>query len=345
MKIAIRADASTFIGTGHIIRCLSLAERLREQGADVIFMTRTLPGHINARIHAQGFTVVEVPESDEPATYLLPLGTFDWLVVDHYTLSAEWETQARPFTRYLMVLDDLADRPHDCDLLVDQNFFEDRVTRYRHLVPADAEVLTGPDYALLRPEFHQLRKSLPKRSGEIRRIMVSLGGADPNNATTKVLEGLSLLDLSGIAVNVIIGAANPNPDLVRRYSERLGFNCCLNVTDMAERMVATDLFIGAGGTTTWERMALGLPGVVVSIAENHRELSRQLAEHGYQLYLGPSEALTPDVVAAAVTTLRQCPETLRFMSRRGMELVDGRGTDRICEFLRVRAQTAMGSCG
>ncbi len=345
MKIAIRADASTAIGTGHIFRCLSLAEKLRKEGAEVVFLTRTLAGHINTRIDAQGFRITEVPEPDDPAAYLPAIGLLDWLVVDHYGISAPWETHARPFTRHLMVLDDLADRSHDCDLLVDQNFFEDMDTRYRQLVPESATIFVGPAYALLRPEFRQLRGRLGERSGEIRRMMISLGGADPNNATRTVLDGLALLDLSGIEVDVIVGAANPQPEQIQERTEALGFRYCRNIPDMAERMAQTDLFIGAGGTTTWERMALGLPGIVVSIADNHRELSRQLAEHGCQLYLGPSETLSPESVAAAVATLRHCPETLRFMGRRGMSLVDGLGTERVCEFLLARTQNPTGTPG
>ncbi len=347
MNIAFRTDASSAIGTGHVIRCLTLANALRKKGHEIVFICQPLQGNLNTRIEEEGFPVIPC-SSTEPDISELPLfkngSKADWLIVDHYKLDRQWESTCRPWVKQILVIDDLADRPHDCDILLDQNFMPHQPTRYHGLVPKTCKCLLGTEYTLLRPEFLASRKVLDAQGEKlmavkpVHRIMVSLGGADPNNATLKVLEALSQLarfeSAPSLEVSVIVGAANPNPSLIQAFAKQHGFEYLTNIPDMAKKMMDSDLFIGAGGTTTWERFALGLPGLVISIAENHRELSRYLAECGYQVYAGEIDTLKPDVLAHIIQTLCHCPEWVSFIRQRGMTLVDAQGTARVCQQLQ-----------
>lgn len=338
--IVIRTDASSEIGTGHVIRDMCLADYWRtHHHAHITFMTQPLTGNLNAHIQASGFDVIDANDTD-PVSVLNIIGKnnnapIDWLVVDHYGLDATFELACRPRVKNILVIDDLANRPHHCDILVDQNFYCDPDPRYEGFISEKTQLLLGPAYALLRPEFETRRAALSSintsKHNHINRMMVSLGGADPTNATQLVLAGLSQLNLSGIAVDVIVGAANPNPDKIKAQCNQFGFQFLHTVSDMAERMTQCDLFIGAGGTTTWERFALGLPGLVVSIADNHVEISEDLHTAGYHHYLGKSHELTPNDIHDAVSHLIQNPDALTSFIEKGMHLVDAQGTQRVVE--------------
>ena len=341
MKIGIRVDASQTIGMGQVFRCLTLAEKLREQGAEVFFLTQELTGHANERICQQGFTVIPIATlTAVPADSLLKDELFDWLIVDHYQLDAEWESSCRAVARRILVIDDLANRPHDCDVLLDQNALPNQQTRYQGLVSVQTRQLLGLDYALLRPEFQTLRKTVVSRTSSlkrfgVKRLMISLGGANPGAATTTVLTGLGQLGLKqkGITGTVMIGAANPAPEPVKKQAKALGFEVMHPCTNLAEQMLRHDLFVGAGGTSTWERMALGLPGVMVSIDGHHHETNAYLAEQGAHVYLGHSEALMPESIAQAVGALCDDPNRLQALSENSMAMVDAQGADRVCQML------------
>ncbi len=338
--IVIRTDASSSIGTGHVIRDLCLADYWRtHHNASVTFATQSLNGNLNEHIQSCGYSVVEADDTD-PKSLLVSLqqnnqASIGWLVVDHYGLDAAFELACKPAVKNIMVIDDLANRPHHCDMLVDQNFYCAPDKRYDSLVPNETKLLLGPSYALLRPEFETLRADLDTTGRadtlQIERIMVSLGGADPTNATQLVLNGLSQVDLSGVEIDVIVGAANPSPETIKSQCTKLGFQFLHTVPDMAKRMIRSDLFIGAGGTTTWERLALGLPGLVVSIADNHVEISEDLDTAGYHQYLGKSHELSSEVISRAVNTLVQNPQPLNSFIEKGMGLVDAQGTQRVVE--------------
>ncbi|OGV50866.1 MAG: UDP-2,4-diacetamido-2,4,6-trideoxy-beta-L-altropyranose hydrolase [Lentisphaerae bacterium GWF2_52_8] len=325
-KIAIRADASTPIGYGHLMRCLTLAGELREAGAKVFFLCRELPGNLNARICEQGFELTVLPDHcvskakqefknpyaawlgctvQEDAAdcdaILSSKGGADILIVDNYALDAEWEMLMRQHARVIMVIDDLAAFKHDCDLLLDQNFYL-RQNRYAGLVPSHCRVLTGPRHALLRREFAEAKKTLRKRNGELKKILLSFGGSDPDNETAKALVGLETL--RDIELDVVIGAAHPDKDGIRKWVEQHP-NARLHIQSnrMAELMAAADLGIGFGGSTNWERCFLGLPCLVVVPAENERQLNEDLATSGAIKLLGFIEKLRPEDYARAVASL------------------------------------------
>jgi len=300
MKIAFRADASVQIGTGHVMRCLTLAEELRRQGHECDFICRAHEGHLGQLITQKGFALhllaktasEEKTREDKPAlAHAGWLGTSwqndakethkmlfkqqpDWLVVDHYALDAGWEQEVANAVGQIMVIDDLADREHECAVLLDQNLGR-QPSDYDSLVPNHCERLTGPKYALLRPEFADLRPaSLARRQDpKLERILISLGGVDRTNVTGHVLEALAGSELhSDVELDIIMGGAAPYLDDVKRQAAELPFRATVsvNVQNMAERMCRADLAIGAAGGTAWERCSLGLPSIVLVLAENQR---------------------------------------------------------------------------
>ncbi|NRP60356.1 UDP-2,4-diacetamido-2,4,6-trideoxy-beta-L-altropyranose hydrolase [Marinobacterium sp. xm-d-564] len=298
MQIFFRTDASVQIGTGHVQRCLTLADALTRQGHECWFICREHPGHLGDLIVSKGHNLTLLPASsdtppqqhriasDDYARWLgVPwqvdanetLEAFstlkpDWLVVDHYALDAQWERTLSSAVSKIMVIDDLANRPHECALLLDQNL--GRVAEdYDGLLPLECLRLVGPRYALLRPEFAEFREQslIRRKPPKLKRILISLGGVDCTNATGQVLTALAQSSLPvGTELDIIMGATAPYLKEVRRQAAQLQFTVrvSVDVQDMAKRMFLADLSIGAAGGTSWERSCLGLPAILVVLAEN-----------------------------------------------------------------------------
>lgn len=352
MNVLIRSDASLDIGSGHVMRCLALADALRARGMHCRFVCRAHPGHLIDKIRQRGFEVHALPhrpkwrptELDSPhaawlgadwrtdveETKLGAGGTApDWLIVDHYALDARWERAQRPHVAKIMVIDDLADRAHDCDLLLDQNL-QARPDRYQGLVPETCQLLLGPRFALLRPQFHEARKTLRPRDGQVRRILVAFGGVDAQGATLLALEAIARLGRPDIAVDVVITTANPHRDEIEaRCAELPNVRLQQDVEDMADPMAAADLAIGAGGSMSWERCCLGLPTIVMATADNQLAQSEDLVREGAQLYLGRVADVDAARLARVLDEVLRQPAWLAHMAERGQALVDGRGCQRV----------------
>ncbi|RLC33460.1 MAG: UDP-2,4-diacetamido-2,4,6-trideoxy-beta-L-altropyranose hydrolase [Deltaproteobacteria bacterium] len=357
-NLIIRADASIQIGTGHVMRCLTLAAELRERGAEAIFVCREFDGNLCGYIEEKGYIVHRLPVSKEQEhnidsnlkhaewlgadwqtdarqveEIIKSLGTTpDWFVVDHYALDERWEEYLRPYCKKIMVIDDIADRVHDCDLLLDQNFYENLESRYDGLVPLGCKKLLGPKYTLLRPEFREARKNLRKRDGHVKRIMIFFGGSDQSNETAKALEAIHMLNRPDIAVDVVVGALNPHRQGIEKIASNLpDCTCHFNVEDMAALMAKADLSVGAGGTTVWERCALVLPSLVITVAENQEKTISDMAESGYLLFLGRSETVSIDSFYNVLKTALQSPWFLTSFARKTLFLVDCKGVKRISQ--------------
>lgn len=334
MKIVIRADASIPIGTGHIMRCLALAEALRERGAEVVFVCRELSGNGCDLIVKQSFLLFKLsydgefdPVHDAEQTTMVIDSKPDWLVADHYGIDVKWERCLRPQVGRIMVIDDLADRRHDCDMLLDQNLFDEMLGRYDGLTPSGCRLFLGPRYALLRDEFIVARRTLRKRDGIVRRIMLFFGGSDPTNETEKALLAIKELNCGDIHVDVVVGAANPKGDMIRRIcADMPNVTFHRQVVNMAELMANADLAIGAGGTATWERCLLGLPTLIVVVADNQAKPAQAAHNAGLVNYAGTSDMITPNVLAKAIRdTIRQ-PSALIEMSDRCLSFMGARST-------------------
>jgi UDP-2,4-diacetamido-2,4,6-trideoxy-beta-L-altropyranose hydrolase len=339
MKVVFRADASVKVGSGHVMRCLTLADALRAQGLDTYFLCRPDPGHLGTLIEGRGHRLAWLPErstltsdAGDSSAVLAGEAPWDWLVVDHYGLDAAWEAQLRGVARQIMAIDDLADRPHDCDLLLDQNL--QKPGRYVGLVPDSCTLLIGPKYALLRPQFAAARQALPARVGQVYRLLVFCGGADATGETLKALAAIGKLGRADLAVDVVIGQANPHRVAIEAACRALpDISLYCQVDDMAARMSAADLFVGAGGTSSWERCALGLPALVIATADNQVVQSEALARAGAQLYLGPAQSVTPERLSRLLGEILNLPDLLVHMAEQGQMLVDGMGVERVMKFM------------
>lgn len=331
--ILFRADASERIGSGHVMRCLALAEELRGRCKEIIFICRELPGNLIEHIEIHGFRVFRVPpepesgaaDAEQTKKVLREHGLQpDWLIVDNYGLDEQWESAVRPLVKRIMVIDDLADREHDCDLLLDQNYYRNFEIRYQGLVPDHCRQLLGPKYALLRQEFKTVRGSLRVRDGSIKGIFIFYGGSDPTDETTKALEAIKLLNHPDIAVDVVVGASNPRRESIKERCLAMAntrFYCQVN--NMAELMTRADLALGAGGIATWERCYLGLPALITIVAENQRETVEALAEAGIVWNLGWHEEVGVAELVESLKTLLDDPDRIREMARRGLALFEG----------------------
>lgn len=333
--VGFRADASVNIGSGHIMRCLTLAHVLREQGCQVEFFCQDLEGNLGGLIKRQGYEVRLVPafganewlqDSSFMKEYLMSRRSpLEWLVVDHYGLDYRWEEKLRGWTRNIMVIDDLANRNHDCDILLDQNIFSQGEERYAGKISRECISLLGPRYALLRPEFGCKRKNIKVRDGVIRDILVFFGGTDPTNETQKALAALEQMDKS-IIVHVVVGENNPLRDLIKRICENQGntrFYC--QIHDMADLMARVDLAMGAGGTATWERCCLGVPSIVVAVADNQVAIARECSRRNWCTYLGRSSEVTADRLRRELERFLNEPRLVSNQSRAALTAVDGNG--------------------
>ena len=352
--VAFRVDATSQIGTGHFMRCLTLADALRQRGAWIRFVSRGLPDHLQDMLTARdmGFAPLNdavTAQAPDDLAHSNWLGTsqvqdagdsaealadreWDWLIVDHYALDARWESAMRDSAGKIMAIDDLADRKHDCDVLLDQNYYRDMQTRYGGKVPEHCRVLLGPRYALLREEFRELRAQVKPRTGEVKRILMFFGGVDAGNYTGLAIKALSGLDIKGVEVDVVIGAQHPQRAEIEQACTTQGYACYVQTSRMAELMAAADLAIGAGGSATWERCCLGLPALSICTAENQRRQIADAAEAGL-LYAPSGEGDLVDMLRRHVRCLMENRPLLRFTSEALMELVDGKGAMRVSSLI------------
>jgi len=354
--VMFRVDASIRAGTGHVMRCLTLASALRSAGARCEFLCRELHGHLIDLVIKKGFEVhrlqlcttpsaeiAEPPHAawlectiEEDAEQCAPTVRARqpaWLVVDHYALDERWETMVQPRSTRLLAIDDLADRPHRADLLVDQNLGR-HPDAYRHRVPASCQLLIGPSFALLRPEFAALRFNSLRRRGEgpWHHLLVAMGGIDEQNATGSILSILARCELpSGCHITVVMGAAAPALERVRQQTAAMPActTVAVAVDDMAARMAEADLAIGAAGGTAWERCCLGLPTLLLALADNQQAGAAALEAAGAALSLGRVDSLERSLPAALEHV--KDPLQLSRMSQAARNVTDGQGTNRVID--------------
>lgn len=357
MKIVFRTDASLLIGTGHVMRCLTLAEALRARGAECHFICREHPGNLLEHLRCKGYAVhallpaehadgapsvsvadlaharwlggSQAEDAAECAQLLRELQP-DWLVVDHYALDARWERELKAYCQKLMVIDDLADRPHQCDLLLDQTYGR-ACDEYSPWVSPGCTVLCGAQYALLRQEFCALRaSSLQKRaSPQLQCLLISMGGVDRDNVTGQVLDALRSSSLpEGCRVVVVMGASAPWLAEVHEVAANMPWSTevRVGVENMAQLMADSDLAIGAAGSTSWERCCLGLPAVMLVLADNQRKVAQGLAQAGAVLLLQDATSIA-EALPALLDELMLSTGKLSAMSRVAAAIVDGRGVE------------------
>jgi UDP-2,4-diacetamido-2,4,6-trideoxy-beta-L-altropyranose hydrolase len=335
------------------MRCLTLAEELSRKGHECIFICREHEGHLGDLITQAGFRLYllakPVPQEKLVERNLKPIHAEwlgcpwqkdaeetqnilnkeqpDWLVVDHYALDAQWEREVASAVGQIMVIDDLADREHECSVLLDQNVLESHANRqYQTKVNEGCRLLLGPKYALLRPEYAALAEALPERDGIIARVLIFVGGSDPYHLTERYLEALIAAEFSHLFVDVVVGKNHPSFGTVEQLVlNRSKTRLYSGLPSLAALMVRADLMLGAGGTTNWERMCLGLNAVVASIARNQTEINHALGTENLITFLGNADTLANDAVAGAIQSFLVDPESNRRCSNAIREIVNGCG--------------------
>ena len=340
-----RADASREIGGGHVMRCLTLAAALAEQG-----------WHVGFAVNAEAPAVV--PSLADAVADILILGGSDevaalkerWpdgvplLVVDHYGRGAAFEHGCRPWAATILVIDDLADRRHRADLLLDQIQGRNEAD-YRLLTGPDCRLLLGAHFALLRPQFQAYRPGALARRGSdgpAQRLLVSFGATDSGGGTVTALQAVARVS-PALTVDVVVGPASRHRDEIDRLAARLSPAATVHrsVSDMASLMTEADFAVGAAGGTSWERCCLGLPTLVVVTADNQRDIARSLAAAGAIELVGDAGTVTVEMLADRIAELRNDAPRRHAMAQAAAEICDGQGAARVVDALmREAMQTA-----
>ena len=335
MNIAFRVDSSFKTGLGHLVRCLTLADELKSNNHQITFICRDLIGN---HISSVQYPVFVLPKNDSFRSddlYLELLGAtqqedaeqtiqvmprnIDCLIVDSYALNIIWHKKLRPYVKKILVIDDLANRLFDCDILLNQNV-NSKKEDYKKRVPYDCKLLLGCDYALLKPDFLLLRKkAIEKRktTKNIKNILISMGGSDLNNVSYNVLQQVS----DKYNVIIVLGINSPHNEMIKSYSKNKEIKVIIDTKNMPKLILEADLGIGAGGSSTWERCCLGLPTLLYVTAENQRENARNLENLG-----------AVKIVRNLKDDLRTISNDInlwRAMSEKSTAICDGFGVKRI----------------
>ena len=358
MKVAFRVDASKLIGTGHVVRSITLAERMRTYGIECFFICRSHLGNLISHIRNKNFEVFVLPR-DENTSYqevdsynierlgchwqvdaeqtknILDVVHVDMLIVDHYALDIHWEKSFNDYCCKLIVIDDLANRKHVCDILIDQNLVHDMDKRYQYLVPENCVLLLGPSYALLQPHYEKFRKhSLPKE--KVEKILIYFGGVDSKRLTERSLIAFLRLNYLHIELHVVISSNNPRKtfvcDLIKGCDN---IYTHFDLPTLAPLMSEVDFSIGAGGTTTWERLCLGLPALVITSAENQVEIARELDKRELIWWMGSDNCVNVQDICNLLKKIIN-DRTVMERSKQCLEIVDGRGVERIMNILNTK---------
>ncbi|MDO6568442.1 UDP-2,4-diacetamido-2,4,6-trideoxy-beta-L-altropyranose hydrolase [Alteromonas sp. 1_MG-2023] len=339
MRIAFRVDGSTAMGFGHIMRCLALAEQLK-QNHDIYFLSSALPSNIAAKIDAAGATLILVSIDsvgfdavDDADSKQLEMWQklhaneclahvnekLDLLFVDHYQLSAPFSDTMRSKAEQIVVIDDLANRVHDCDILVDTNFYHDYKTRYNGLVPAHCQTLLGPTYAFLRGEFFCIDNKMRANN----HFLVCFGGSDPTNLTERVVDILTALKSSTFTADIIVGPGYQYiHSLLPKIQGLSGLNLHQNCTYMGSLMQGASFMIGAGGSMHWERAKSGVAGLIITLAENQKETTRALHDQLCCVWLGNENDIADEQIQKAISNALQSPDQMRYLASNAAKLVE-----------------------
>lgn len=354
MNICFRVDSSIEIGSGHVMRCLTLAEEFTRNGHNVVFMSRLHEGNLCNLMRSKGYEVLtlEKPTKDIVGTlkHAKWLGVttdedlkeseqvilnsnhkFDWIIIDHYAIDITWERSIRKHIPNVMVIDDIADRQHDCDILLDQNFYQSAESRYLNLVPSHCNMLLGPKYALLRNEFIEYYP-IKKEHQDIKKILVFYGGSDATDETLKAINAIKNINDLDLHADVVVGGLNSNKALIKEQCEDENFTFHYNINYMAKLMHEADFAVCAGGSTTWERYCVGLPAIVTAVAYNQVELCENAHILGVDQYIGLSNEVTVKSIEDKLKTLlMEETHKKRLIAK---EVVDGNGKKRVLDVIR-----------
>ena len=337
MIVVFRADGSSSLGGGHLYRCCALAQQLQEGGAKVVMASSRESYEAFPWLEKQGFETLALEPTPEPEAVQIAVKVkfCDWLVVDHYQRGSEFETSCRVlFARRILSLDDRPHRFHDCDLLLDPTLHRGAQEYFPFLTPS-SQCLLGPQYALLRPQFaERRRRSLAKRRGPLKRLLVMPGATDPLQLSSQLLEILSHWP-DALEVDVV----GPAPQVPSNYPSRIQLRIHHQLEQIAALLSEVDLVLGAAGSASWERCCLGLPSLVFVVAENQREIAATLQDYGAARWLGEASQVDQSKVLETLLDFRSKPQLLLAMSQKAAALCDGLGCSRVAARLGEAAMS------
>jgi UDP-2,4-diacetamido-2,4,6-trideoxy-beta-L-altropyranose hydrolase len=342
VNIVFRVDGSTDIGLGHVMRCLALAKQVNEQH-NIIFLCQDLPSQVTPMIAEAGVTLLllrndlSLVNFENTATGVLSPQiqrhhaskcwsvlvdvldrNIDLLVVDHYALSAPFCSAMRNCCDNIVVIDDLANRSHDCDVLIDQNVYNEIDTRYEGLLPAHTRTLLGPKYAMLRKEFYQL----PTAQRQDNHLIVCFGGSDPDNLTERAVDILLALSAEDYTADIVVGGAYAKVDTLReKLNDHPNMVLHHNISFLSQLMQRGSFMIGAGGTMHWERARSGIAGLIITLADNQIETTRCLDERRCCMWLGSSDTITDSQIRKAIEFALHSPQNIRDIADNARKLV------------------------
>ncbi|WP_265575346.1 UDP-2,4-diacetamido-2,4,6-trideoxy-beta-L-altropyranose hydrolase [Shewanella psychropiezotolerans] len=337
----IRTDASDSIGSGHVMRCLTLANAIIAEAkglgekAQITFVCASHSGHLQRMIREQNFTVIAIKPCDtqlkDAEACLSKLNqNYDLLIVDHYGLGAEFEVLMRQQCHHVMVIDDLADRHHHCDVLLDQNLLPNSINRYHSFINFNCTPLLGPKYSILRAEFYNIRRSMVTDS---QRLLVFLGGSDPANFNLMVLQSIAMIP-EPMNVDLVLGEHNPwNDEIIELFKEADWLTVHIQCSYMAKLMSEARMSIGAGGSSHWERCTCSLPALVMTVAANQLATTAYLASLGACINLGKAKDISVIELSRLLVDLWQDEKRLINLSDVARQQVPTAGTQRVIEQL------------
>jgi UDP-2,4-diacetamido-2,4,6-trideoxy-beta-L-altropyranose hydrolase len=314
MNVLFRVDSSRAIGSGHVMRCIRIAQLLTKQNVNCIFVCRNLSGNSTSLISDKGFKVMMMSDDIENDNLkvnwrkdamhtgqILENTEVRTLVVDHYNLDKKWEDYQRKFCKRIMVIDDLDNREHSADILLDQNLFPDMEKRYTNNLNSNCKKFIGLEYAFLDPEFVSQRKVLKKHKGVIETIFIYFGNTGSSNILRRVLNIFINNSLIDFDLNIIFSGDPSERDRIVRLVGKYSFMKLLDPQpNLAKLISSSDLSIGAGGSTTWERIYLGLPSIVITVADNQIECSEYLNSLGLIWLIGHQDEVSDKQIVKSI---------------------------------------------
>ena len=339
-QLIIRADANSEIGTGHIMRCIALAQSWRDHGGKVKFITYCSNDFLINRIVDEGFSLYQLKKS-----YLDPseVSSFieytpdvrckkdenNWIVLDGYQFDSQYQTAAGKTGYKVLIIDDMAHLSiYHADILINQNI---SAKKQIYNIDSNTKLLLGNRYVMLRKEFLQFNRKNRSKVGEVKNILVTLGGADADNVTLTVLKALIRIAQSDLKIKVVVGPVNPNLQTLENEIRMTNkdIEVLTSVKEMPALISWADIAVSGGGSTCWELAFYGLPFLVVVLAKNQIDIAAGLGDAGAAINLGWHCELTEDYIFKRINDLVEDPELRYFLSQNSRNLVDGQGAERI----------------
>jgi len=359
MNIVFRCDASTELGTGHVYRCLTLADAFDKGLNKIAFVVLKHADNLADLIRARGYKCFEIHSTDlspdmlgetkfehypQERDWFLTKNKLtalgfnpDLILVDHYSLSDTWETLAKSVASYVCVIDDLANRKHDCAVLLDQNLGRED-THYEELVDSKTKILAGGNYCLLRNEFAQQKDKAEKykeSSTSISRLFINMGGADHDNASLLLLRAISVFDQ--LEVTLLLGPLYEHSESLQQFIKAhpaLNVTILKNINNVAEVLATQDLAIGASGASSWERMALGIPTMLYSLAPNQEPIARQLEHLACAINMGPITSFSEKKLQSSLSSLINDRVRYLNMVKNNLSAINASGANLVAETIK-----------